>query len=130
MSEENVEIVRKAFDALNARDRDRALTLMDPEIEYHSPFEQRTYRGLDEMLQWREDMAAVMEDFHIEDARFLDAGGDRVVALYRLVVRGAGSGVPVSQDVGALWQLRNGKLLKGEVYLDQREALEAARLSE
>src|SRR5512132_4122762 len=108
MSEENVEIVRKALDALNARDRDLALSLMDPEIEYRSPFEQKTYRGLDGMVRWREDMAAALEDFHVEDSRFLDAGGDRVVALYRIVVRGAGSGVPVSQEVGALWQLRNG----------------------
>jgi hypothetical protein len=71
-----------------------------------------------------------LEDFHFEDTRFLDAGTDRVVILYRIVGRGAGSGVPVSRDVGALWQLRNGKLLKGEVYLDQREALEAAGLPE
>jgi ketosteroid isomerase-like protein len=130
MSEENVEIVRRAVAAFNAGDRDRALSMCDPEIEYRSPFEQKTYRGLDEMVRWRETMAAALEDFHLEDIRFLDAGGDRVVALYRIVGRGAGSGVPVSQGVGALWQLRNGKLLKGEVFLDQREALEAAGLRE
>jgi ketosteroid isomerase-like protein len=66
----------------------------------------------------------------IEDDRFLDAGGGRVVHLYRLVGRGAGSGVPVSRDVAALCQLRNGKLLKGEIYLDPRRALEAAGLRE
>jgi ketosteroid isomerase-like protein len=134
MSQENVEIVRQAFDALNARDTDRALSMCDPEIEYRSAFvpalAPKTYRGLDGMVRWREDVAAALEDFHVEDIRFLDAGGDRVVALYRIVVPGAGSGVPVSQEVGALWQLRNGKLLKGEVYLDQRQALEAAGLSE
>jgi ketosteroid isomerase-like protein len=129
MSQENVEIVR-ALAAFNARDRDRALSMCDPEIEYRSPFEQKTYRGLDGMVRWREDVAAAIEDFHLEDSRFLDAGGDRVAALYRIVGRGAGSGVPVSLDVGALWQLRNGKLLKGEVFLDQREALEAAGVRE
>jgi hypothetical protein len=36
----------------------------------------------------------------------------------------------VSRDVAALWQLRNGKLVKGEVFLDQREAFEAAGLGE
>jgi ketosteroid isomerase-like protein len=116
--------------AFNARDRDRVLSLCDPEIEFRSAVEQKTYRGLDEMVRYREGVAAVMEDFHFEDSRFLDAGGDRVVHLYRMVGRGAGSGVPVSREVGALWQLRNGKLLKGEIYLDQREALEAAGLSE
>jgi ketosteroid isomerase-like protein len=130
MSQENVEIVREAMAAFNARDRDRVLSMCDPEIEYRSPIEQKTYRGLDEIVRWREDVAAVMEDFHFEDSRFLDAGRDRVVVLYRIVGRGAGSGVPVSREVGALWRLRNGKLLEGEVYLDQHEALEAAGLRE
>jgi ketosteroid isomerase-like protein len=130
MSEENVDIVREAVDAFNARDRDRLLGLMDPEIEFRSVFERKTYRGLAEMVQYREDLDATLEEFHSEDDRFLDAGEDRVVYLYRIVGRGAGSGVPVSRENAILWQLRNGKLLKGVVYLDQREALEAAGLQE
>jgi ketosteroid isomerase-like protein len=130
MSQENVEVVREAMAAFNARDRDRVLSLCDPEIEYRSPLEQKTYRGLDEIVRWREVMAAVIEDFHFEDSRFLDAGRDRVVVLYRIVGRGAGSGVPVSREVGALWRLRNGKLLKGEIYLDQHDALAAAGVRE
>jgi len=77
-----------------------------------------------------DDLAAVMEEFHMELQRLLDAGNDRVVVLYRMVAQGAGSGVPVNQEVGAVWQLRNGKLLRGELYLDHAEALEAAGLSE
>jgi SnoaL-like domain len=69
MSEENVEVVRRAMAAFNARDRDRALSMCDPEIELWSPFEQKTYRGLEEMVQWREVLAAAMEDFHMEDTR-------------------------------------------------------------
>jgi ketosteroid isomerase-like protein len=130
MSEENVEIVREAVDAFNARDRGRLLGLMDPEIEFRSVFERKTYRRLAEMVQYREDLDATLEEFHSEDDRFLDAGEDRVVYLYRVVGRGTGSGVPVSRENAILWQLRNGKLLKGEVFLDQQEALEAAGLSE
>ena|SRR5256885_16827680 len=129
MSEQNVEVVRQAVDAFNARDRDRLLSLMDPEIEFRSVFEQKTYRGLAEMLQYREDIDATLQEFHTEHDRFL-AGRDRVVHLYRIVGRGAGSGVPVSRENAILWQLRNGKLLKGRVYLDQRQALDAAGLSE
>jgi ketosteroid isomerase-like protein len=130
MSEENVDVVRQAIEAFNTRDRDRLLSLLDPEIEFRSAVEQKTYRGHAGMVRYREDIDAVMEEFRIEGDRFLDAGRDRVVHLYRLVGRGAGSGVPVSREVGALWQLRNGKLLKGEIYLDQRQALEAAGLQE
>jgi ketosteroid isomerase-like protein len=134
MSAENVEIVRQMYAAFNARERNRVLSMCDPEIELRSAFvpslAPKTYRGLDEMVRWREDVAAALEDFHFEDLRFLGAGGDRVVALYRIVGRGSGSGVPVSRELGALWQLRDGKLLKGEIYMDQREALEAAGLRE
>ena len=86
--------------------------MCDPEIEYRSPFEQKTYRGLDEIVRWRDDLDAALEDFHLEDIRFLNAGGNRVVALYRIVGRGAGSGVPVSREVGGLWQLRNARSSK------------------
>jgi ketosteroid isomerase-like protein len=130
MSQENVEVVRVGIEAWNAGDTDRALSVFDPEIEFRSATERKTYRGLDGMARYREDVGAVIEDFHFEDTRFLDPGKDRVVVLYRIVGRGAGSGVPVSREVGSVWQLRNGKILKGEIYLDQREALEAAGLSE
>jgi hypothetical protein len=49
-----------------------------------------------------------------EDDRFLDAGNDRVVHLYRLVMLGGGSGIEVRRDVAAVWQIRNGKLVKGQ----------------
>jgi ketosteroid isomerase-like protein len=130
MSQENIEIVRRATDAFNARDRERLLSLMDPEIEYRSATEQKTYRGIAGVVQYRDDVDAVMENFHTEDDRFLEVGEDRVLHLYRILGRGAGSGVPVSRHNAILWQLRNGKLLKGQVYLDQREALEAVGLSE
>ena len=130
MSHENVEIVRMAMDAFNVRDRDRLQSLMDPEIEYRSATEQKTYRGFAGMVQYRDDVDAVMEDFHTEEDRFLDVGEDRVLHLYRIVGRGAGSGVPVSRHNAILWELRDGKLLRGQVYLDQREGLEAAGLSE
>jgi len=54
MSQENVEIVRRAVAAFNARDMDRFLSMCDPEIEFCSAFvEQKTYRGLDEMVRYR-----------------------------------------------------------------------------
>jgi ketosteroid isomerase-like protein len=48
--------------------------------------------------------------------------------LYRIVGRGRGSGVPVAQDIAILWTLRQGRVVHGKVYLDQREARRAAGL--
>jgi uncharacterized protein len=130
MSQKNVEIVQTLVDAFNARDREGILRLVDPEIEFHSAAEQKTYRGNARVVEYREDVAAVMDDFQLKDSRFLDGGRDRVVHLYRVVGRGVGSDVPVSRDVGAVWELREGKLVRWQDFLDQREALEAVGLSE
>jgi ketosteroid isomerase-like protein len=64
MSQENVEVVRVGIEAWNAGDTDRALSVFDPEIEFRSATERKTYRGLDEMVRYREDVGAVIEDFH------------------------------------------------------------------
>src|SRR3954447_5295948 len=113
MSQESVEIVRRAVAAFNARNRKELLGLMDPEIEYQSLMEQKIYRGLDGMVQYRDDVDAVLKNFHTEDDRFLDVGKDRVLHLYRIVGRGAGSGVPVGRQNAILWQLREGRLFRG-----------------
>ena len=130
MSEENVEVVRAGIEAWNAGDRNRAMSVFDPKIELWSTLERKTYRGLDGIVRYTEDVGAVIEGFHFEGTRLIDANGDRVVGLYRIVGRGAGSGVPVTQEVGGVFQLRNGKVLKVEIFFDQQEALKAAGLSE
>jgi ketosteroid isomerase-like protein len=129
MSQENIEIARRR--ACLQRTGYGPLSGPDgPEIEFRSVFERKTYRGLAGMVQWTEDLDATIDELHSEDDRFLEAGEDRIVYLYRIVGTGTGSGVPVSREFAILWRLRDGKLFKGEVYLDQTLALEAAGLSE
>lgn len=131
MSQENVDAVREAIDAFNTRDTERVFAVMDPEVEFHSALvEKKTYRGLAGLAQYRADLDATWEEWHTEDDRFRDAGDDKVVHLYRIVGRGKGSGVPVEQEIAILWRLRNRKLVEGQVFLDQREALEATGLRE
>jgi ketosteroid isomerase-like protein len=56
--------------------------------------------------------------------------GDRVLWLGRLEGRGRSSGVPVSAPLDILYDLRDGKISRMHSYLDHREALRAAGLSE
>jgi ketosteroid isomerase-like protein len=128
MSQENVEVVREAVDALNARSRQRLLSVFHPKVEFRSVAEQKVYRGYAGLEQYRHDVDSTLDGFRTEDDRFLDAETERVVHLYRVVARGLGSGAPVSQEMGAVHQLREGKILRVDTYLDQRGALEAAGL--
>jgi ketosteroid isomerase-like protein len=129
-SPENVEVVREAVNALNAGSRERLFRVFHPEAEFHSFAEQKVYRGFAGLMEYRQDVNATLDDFRTEEDRFLDGDQGRVVHLYRVVARGHGSGAPVSQEMGAVHQLRDGKILRVDTYLDQRDALEAAGLRE
>lgn len=130
MSQEDVEVVREAVDALNADSRERLFSVFHPEVEFRSIAEQKIYRGYAGLAEYRQDVAATLADFRTEEDRFVGGESGRVVHLYRVIARGHGSGVPVSQEMGAVHQLRDGKILRVDTYLDQRDALEAAGLPE
>jgi ketosteroid isomerase-like protein len=130
MSQENVEVVREAVNALNAGNRERLFNVFHPDVEFRSVAEQKVYRGLAGLVEYRQDVGATLDDFRTEEDRFLDGERGHVVHLYRVVARGLGSGAPVSQAMGAVHQLRDGKILRVDTYLDQRDALDAAGLQE
>ena len=89
-----------------------------------------TYRGPETWPNYFARMDEAWEDWQVEDFRPIDAGDDRVVAIYRLTGTGKGSGVRVKQTAGMVYWLRDGKIWRLKSYLDQVEALEAVGLSE
>jgi len=130
MSQENVEVVREAVDALNAGDRERLLSVFHQEVEFRSVAEQKVYRGIGGLMEYRQDVNATLDDFRPAEDRFLDGDRGRVVHLYRVVARGLGSDAPVTQAMGAVHHLRDSKILRVDTYLNQRDVLEAADLPE
>jgi ketosteroid isomerase-like protein len=69
------------------------------------------------------------EDYRIETKDFIEAG-DAVVVPVRISGRGRTSGAKLETRLAHLWVLRNGRVIRGEVYRTADEALEAAGLSE
>jgi ketosteroid isomerase-like protein len=99
MSQENVEIARSIFEALNRGDRERGIELAHPEVVLDATrnvFNPKTYVGHEGLRQWLADTDDVWEGMHTEQNEFIDAG-DRVVVIGRLVGKGKGSGVEVGQ---------------------------------
>ena len=78
------------------------------------------------MRTWTEDF----EGWSIEIERLIEAGGDRVVALVHQSATGHGSGVPVEQHFGAVYELEAGQVTRIVNYADPAEAVEAAGLRE
>ena len=147
MSQENVEIVRNAFEVIYGStseptatgasmrgDSKRAAELLDPNVEVHGTigglWEGRIARGLSEMLNSfeAEDLEA-WEERRLEPQRFLHID-DLVVVFMHEYRRGRGSGIEVETDTAVVFTVREGRVILIQPYMDQAAALEAAGLSE
>jgi uncharacterized protein len=131
MSQENVEIVRRAFDALVSGDIDAFLGALDPEVEWkqvEDPQPRHGHTGVGEAIaQWVE----MWDDPQFEAEEYLD-GGDHVVLLMRLTGRGKGSGADVAMSSYHVFTVRGGKIVRMYEFgpAKRAEALEAAGLRE
>ncbi|MFL5865517.1 MAG: nuclear transport factor 2 family protein [Thermoleophilaceae bacterium] len=134
MSQENVELVRRAYEAWNAGNFDAASELLSPEMEWQMPPnlpESDTWRSKAEVQRGLEDFMESWKELRAEVQDLIDAG-DRVVALVRFRGRSAVTELElqgVSVDA-AVWTVRDGKLAKVEMYGGTEAALEAVGLRE
>jgi ketosteroid isomerase-like protein len=130
MSQENVDVVRRAIEAFNRREM--WLEDLDPEVEWiEDPRypDAQTYRGRDgverSIEKWWETWASVA----IRVEEIIDAD-DRVVIWGVTEARGHDSDVTVSAPFGGVWELRGGMVVRVRVLGGREEALEAAGLSQ
>jgi ketosteroid isomerase-like protein len=131
MSQENIEIVRAAYDAVNRGDLDAAISNIAPEMEYVAsgavPGATGIYLGAEGVKRF---IAALWEEF--DDARAevteLIAADDRVVVSATARGRGKLSGAEAMWNTWQLWTIRDGKLVRGQGFTSREEALRAAGL--
>jgi ketosteroid isomerase-like protein len=129
VSDENVDVLRRVIDAFNRRDEEAALALADPAVELESALvEKQVFRGHQGLRQYRQNLDEAWSEWHTANDELIEAEGDRVLHLYRIVGKGKGSGVAIEADIAMLWTIREGRLLRGKVFLDQAEARAAAGL--
>ena len=139
MSEENVEILRRWWEALNKHGTP-PLELCDERIEIRNPasFPNRgPYRGHDGVREWTIDTWEVIEEPHHEVEEILDVGdGKTVVSVQRTTgrLRHSQLNVDLQSEEGVRWAgvstISGGRVLTAQGYLTREEALEAAGLSE
>jgi ketosteroid isomerase-like protein len=128
MSNENINVVRRFYEAWSRDEFPGPLELMDPQIEYVNPpgaIEPGTRRG-------REAFARAVEklleswDFWRAEPEQLTAVGDQVAVVVRYRTKGKGSGMEVEGRESALWTVRDGKVVRYEWFHRVDDALEAA----
>jgi ketosteroid isomerase-like protein len=128
MSRENVETVRRAYDALRRRDLHAVLDVLDPEVEATSRLadaEGTVYRGREGVRRMIDELLSVFPDWapEVVDARDL---GHSVVAELRVVGRAVGSGITVGDTAWQVLEFRDGKVVQLHGYGSEAEALAAA----
>ena len=126
MSQENVELTRRAFQAFNERDIDAVLAGLHDEVEAFPRLAavEGGYRGHDGVRRWWAQLLGVFPDFQAEILEVRDLGEFILVALH-LRGRGSGSDTPVDATVWHVNQFRDGKVIRWRVYTSESEALEA-----
>jgi ketosteroid isomerase-like protein len=133
VSQENVEIVRRVFDAFNRRNIDAFLGALDPDVEWipiMAALEGRVYRGHEGTRRWIEDLTADWEFFEPRFEEFRDLG-DRVVVFGHWRARGRASAVELENQPGTwLYEVKDGKVVLMRTFTDRAEALEAVGLRE
>jgi ketosteroid isomerase-like protein len=131
MSQENVELTRRAFQAFDDRDLDALLAMLDDDVEALPILAgmEGGYRGHDGVRRWWASLLGTFPDFQAEVFEVEDRG-DVTIATLRFRGHGAGSDVPLDATAWQIAEFRLGKCIRWRVYMSRAEALAAAGLSE
>jgi ketosteroid isomerase-like protein len=134
MSQENVEVVRKAFEAWNRGDRPGAEAYVDPDWEWRTaqkfPGVDAVYRGKEGFRRFWSSFREPWESIRIDLERLEDLGDGRVLALMTFYGKGRGSGVDVTTEYANVVTIRDGLWVYAVGYSDWHSAFEAAGLQE
>jgi len=126
MSQENVELHRRTYEAFNARDVERFIGLCDPGIEFHSTFAAvggAVYRGHAGLRRWHRDLSdAWGDDIRVEPEAYFDLG-DLTLAFHVLHGRGRQSGADVVMPYAGVARWRDGACVYWKAYAHKEEAL-------
>jgi ketosteroid isomerase-like protein len=121
--------VRRSFEGLARGDLEAATADFAPTAEIDDR-DIPDADGHDSYYEWIGRWNESWASWRIEDLELRPSGEDKVVALFRIIATGRGSGVELERDDASLVEFRAGKVVRIGYYNDQRRALEAAGLSE
>ena len=131
MSKENVEIVRRIYDAYVSGDFETAFSFIDPDVTFDVSIrpEGKVYRGHEGVAEALRTWTGTWEAFRMELEELIDAG-DHVIGIEHQSGRGRGSGLPLAQMYFSVFTLGDGKVTRIAWFQTRAQALEAAGLSE
>ena len=153
MSQENVEIVRRYFEAVerafaaywqgprSVADSLRAgevrpeladvMRCLHPNIEWKSALIGiTTTRGYEGTLHGVDQFLDAAQDYRVNVLEVTDLGDSQVLAVVRLAMKGKASDIDVNATIFSIVTVEDSLIIRLDEYLERAEALEAAGLSE
>jgi ketosteroid isomerase-like protein len=131
MSEENVELVRRGIESVEA-----FWAMLDEYVVWDMRPAQFGVLDLDPVIVGRDAVIeacrrwwGTWEEYRFDADEVIDAGASVVVVVHERM-RGKGSGVPIDRHWTQIWTFYRGRIIRWEHFLDRAEALEAAGLPE
>ena len=132
MSRENVERTKRAFDAFTRGDLEVAFEFIDPSFEVNdrvAPEASPSERGPDALIANAGQMREAFGDIAWEPREIVDRG-DLVLVRVHLSAKGHHTSLPIGDEVGHVYAMREGKAVHLDIFRTWAEALEAAGLRE
>jgi ketosteroid isomerase-like protein len=128
MSQENVAVVKEAYDVLRHSGVDAFSDYWADDIEWHTMRSQ--WFGPHAGRAYLQELLDLFDGFTTEPLELIDAGDDRVVIYLRYGGRSRRGGVDIPPEYFAIViRVRRGKIAQAVEYGTKREALEAVGLS-
>ncbi|HEX6228107.1 MAG TPA: nuclear transport factor 2 family protein [Solirubrobacterales bacterium] len=128
MSEDHEILVERLFEAFNRRDAAEIAAVCDEGMEFYPEATAEAvgrsapYVGGDGLREYMADTARVWEELQITPGD-VEQRGERLLVRGRAYARSRELGIR-DIPVAWIWQLRNGRFIRGQVYLDAEEAAE------
>jgi ketosteroid isomerase-like protein len=132
MSQENLQVVKRAVEAINHRDIDGYLACCTEDVQLTTPTVEvgGTYDGPDGIRRFFTDIADASPDFKIVIESLEAVGPDRVLGLMSVTGTGRASGIPIENPTGNVYDFADARIQRIRIFFDRNQALEAAGLSE
>jgi len=132
MSQESVEIVRRAHKALNGGDVDALVALCD--VAFRLDMSDRVlnpavYEGHDGIRRFYAEVREVWASYTWEPEELVESGDD-VIALLRSSGKGRGSGIEMERRTAMVWTVRGRRATALRFFRDREAALKAVGLRE
>ena len=128
MSQADVTLVRRLFDAWNDGDMDAVNAFFADDIEWHEVggrLDRPGSLGREELGRGLASLFDTWQSYRLEPEE-LRIVGDRVFAIVREVARGRTSGLEVDSRWGYVISVSGDRITRVEAYRDAAQALEAA----